>query len=127
MSNTNQSQNSTQEKISQKNSDQKSPPNSPANPPPNPYYIRMERVDESTSDTWWSEAARIKMPSPELYHHGDTILCWVNEGDYIRNFHPKEFVGLSDKLKLHFIKLSERMSTLDLIEAIEFEIREKNR
>ena len=39
----------------------------------------------------------------------------------------KEFVGLSDKLKLHFIKLSEKMSTLDLIEAIEFELRERNK
>lgn len=37
-----------------------------------------------------------------------------------------EFVGLSDKAKLHFIKMSERVSILDLINAIEEELRLRN-
>lgn len=54
-----------------------------------PRTIRMERVDRSTSQHWWSEAARIRMPSPELYAAGDTVLCWVNEGDLLMAGLPK--------------------------------------
>ena len=55
-----------------------------AEPVQEPRTIRMERVDRSSSQHWWSEAARIRMPSPELYAAGDAVLCWVNEGDMLR-------------------------------------------
>lgn len=45
--------------------------------------IHMERVDKSTSQHWWNEQAGIRMPSPELYTRGDTVLCWVNEGELL--------------------------------------------
>ena len=40
----------------------------------------------------------------------------------------KEFVGLSDRAKLHFVRVYSysAVSVLDLIDAIEIELREKN-
>ena len=38
----------------------------------------------------------------------------------------KEWIGLSDKVKLHFVKYAPEWTTLELIEAVETELKEKN-
>jgi hypothetical protein len=38
----------------------------------------------------------------------------------------REWVGLTDKAKLHFIKYAPKWTAIELIEAIEIELKEKN-
>ena len=65
--------------------------------------------------------ARLAQPEPEP--------LWIrNEKGKLELHAPpkKEWVGLTDKTKLFFIKNCVNWTTIDLIEAVEIELKEKN-
>jgi hypothetical protein len=55
----------------------------PAQPASEPQPIRMERVTMDKEKIMWGH--NINMPTNALTNAGDTILCWVNEGDFCSN------------------------------------------
>ena len=97
----------------------------------------------------WEEGYIIKERRQKLIERLDTLLkhleppveCeteaektafafgWWKASENIRENTPKQhvWVGLSDRAKLHFVRMHSVMSVLDFIDAIEIELQERNK
>lgn len=73
--------------------------------------VECETEEEKTAFAfgWWKAAENIRENTPKQLELAQRV--WT---------------GLSDRAKLHFVRMHNVMSVLDFIDAIEFELREKN-
>lgn len=85
--------------------------------------VECETEEEKTAFAfgWWKAAENIRENTPKQF----TIPLPGKPGGGGTSA-QRVWVGLSDRAKLHFVRMHNVMSVLDFIDAIEFELREKN-